>query len=161
MEAVAGYVPPKDPQRARPVIKISGPGSTTSAGQSRRVERGGRRDGEFARLLESGATGAAAPVESAAPLTAVDALLAAQAVPDSLDKEARRRAVRHGEDILERLDEIRVGLLSGGLSRERLIDLARMVRNRRDNVSDPRLAAVLDEIELRAEVELAKYARSG
>ncbi len=142
------------------MIKISGPGSTATTGQARRAERAGRRDGEFAKLLGAG-TGAAAPVDSAAPLTAVDALLAAQTVPDSLDEEGRRRAVRHGEDILQRLDEIRLGLLSGGLSRERLIDLARMVRSRRDQVSDPRLSAVLDEIELRAEVELAKYARSG
>jgi hypothetical protein len=143
-----------------PVIKISGPGSTTTTGQTRRADRGGRRDGEFARLLDAGSAGAAAPVESATPLAAVDALLAAQCVPDSLDEEGRRRAVRHGEDILQRLEEIRLGLLAGGLPRDRLIDLARMVRSRRDRVGDPRLAAVLDEIELRAEVELAKYAQA-
>jgi hypothetical protein len=33
-----------------------------------------------------------------------------------------------------------------------------MVRARRDTVTDPQLAEILDQIELRAEIELAKYA---
>jgi hypothetical protein len=36
--------------------------------------------------------------------------------------------------------------------------LAQLVRARRDQVDDPRLIAILDEIELRAAVELAKLA---
>jgi hypothetical protein len=34
-----------------------------------------------------------------------------------------------------------------------------MVRNKREAGADPELAAILDEIELRAEVELAKLSR--
>jgi hypothetical protein len=58
--------------------------------------------------------------------------------------------------MLDRLDEIRLGLLSGAVSKERLVELSRLARARRADVDDPRLVEVLDEIELRAEVELAK-----
>lgn len=143
-------------------MKVSGTGSSSAAGQGRRADRSGRPTGEFARHL--GATegvGEQSPVDAASPLAAVDALLAAQCVTDTTDREARRNLIRHGEDILERLEEIRLGLLAGGMSRQRLIELASLVRNRRDSVADPRLAAILDEIDLRAQVELAKHGRAG
>ena len=51
------------------------------------------------------------------------------------------------------------GLLMGTLPKEKLTELADMVRTRRESCQDPRLAALLDEIELRAEVEIAKLSR--
>ncbi len=143
-------------------MKVTGTGSSSATGQGRRADRSGRRTGEFARHL--GAVDGVAeqsPMDALNPLAAVDALLAAQCVTDATDGEARRTLVRHGDDILDRLEEIRLGLLAGGLSRQRLIALASLVRNRRDAVADPRLAAILDEIDLRAQVELAKYGRAG
>jgi hypothetical protein len=38
--------------------------------------------------------------------------------------------------------------------------LGKLVRDRRDGAGDPRLAGLLDEIELRAAVELAKLEQS-
>ena len=58
--------------------------------------------------------------------------------------------------MLDHLDAIRHGLLLGSIPRDKLNGLLAVVRERRDDVGDPRLAAVLDEIELRAAVELAK-----
>lgn len=139
-------------------MKVIGPGTTSTAAPTRRSARSGGHGGEFARHLEQTEPASeSAPLESLSPLAAVDALLAAQSVTDATDDEGRRRMIRRGEDILDRLEDIRLGLLTGSLPRERLIDLARMVRSRREAVADPRLAAILDEIELRAEVELAKY----
>ena len=64
--------------------------------------------------------------------------------------------IRRGEDILDRLEDLRHGLLTGTISADKLQTLAHVVRTGRGNCGDPRLAALLDEIELRAEVELAK-----
>ena len=58
--------------------------------------------------------------------------------------------------MLDLLDDVRLGLLEGTIPASRLIALADTVRGKRDEVSDPRLAEVLDEIELRAAVEAAK-----
>lgn len=89
------------------------------------------------------------------PISSVDALLAAQSV-DATGEEGRRQAKQRGEDILNRLDDLRHGLLAGTLSRTQLFSLRTLVRSRRSTVMDPKLSELLDEIELRAEVEIAK-----
>ena len=82
-------------------------------------------------------------------------MLSLQEVPDALDR--RTRARRRGEQLLDVLDRVRLALLAGALAPHQLADLAQLVRSRRDAVDDPRLAEILDEIDLRAAVELAKY----
>jgi hypothetical protein len=98
--------------------------------------------------------GETAPAASAPPALGVGGLLAAQELPDAT--EERRRAVEHGFDLLDRLDGLRLALLDGRLDRQSLQGLAESVRQARSTVDDPGLAAVLDGIELRAAVELAK-----
>jgi hypothetical protein len=63
--------------------------------------------------------------------------------------------------MLDKLEEIRLGLLLGTIPQSRLEQLAHLVRAQRELVNDPKLTAILDEIELRAAVELAKLTRSG
>jgi hypothetical protein len=54
------------------------------------------------------------------------------------------------------LDQVRDGLLGGGIPRSTLNRLAVAVGRRHETFADPRLQNVLDEIDLRARVELAK-----
>ncbi len=88
------------------------------------------------------------------PVLPVEGLFQIQEVPDAL--AARRRAVQRGSTVLDRLDDIRLALLSGGLSVAQVAELQRAVSSERGLVDDPRLLSVLDEIDLRAKVELAK-----
>ncbi|MDX1486393.1 MAG: flagellar assembly protein FliX [Alphaproteobacteria bacterium] len=85
----------------------------------------------------------------------VDSVLLVQEVdnPEDRPTKARQRA----EDILDQLDKVRHGLLAGAFSRRELEGLARLVRIERLEVDDPRLGEILDQIELRAAIELAKY----
>lgn len=99
----------------------------------------------------SGATGASS-------LTALDSILALQEVEDAT--EGRSKGLKRGQNLLDMLDEVRDGLLSGGIPRETLTRLAQAVSQRRDEFTDPQLQGVLDEIELRAQVELAKLEMS-
>ena len=75
-------------------------------------------------------------------------------LPDSLDE--RRRGVEHGDDMLSLLDEIRDGLLAGTISRSLLNRLTIATAKHRDGFADPKLSTILDEIDVRARVELAK-----
>lgn len=109
--------------------------------------------GAFAPDL-SGDVRAPAPVQSGAPITAVDTLIALQQVPEAM--AGRAKAARRGRDMLDLLDDVRDGLLAGGVSRAVLNRLVALVETKREDFVDPGLAAVLDEIELRARVELAK-----
>jgi len=105
----------------------------------------------------------AAGVESASGLAraggvagigSLDALLALQDVGGPLER--RRRAVGRAGRILDVLDEVKLALIDGDLSPTSLQRLVRAVREERQGTEDPRLEAVLDEIETRAAVELAK-----
>jgi hypothetical protein len=68
-------------------------------------------------------------------------------------------AKARGEELLERLEELRQGLLTGHLSADKLDALVSLVGNERALTSDPGLAETLNEIELLAKVELAKLGR--
>jgi class II flagellar assembly regulator FliX len=120
---------------------------------ARRDEKSDAASGEkFAEAL--GADQPAAPTKAAPPPAAVDALLSLQEMPDAL--AGRRRAVQRGQTLLDRLEDLRLGLLAGIVPRERLDELAKLSRTARETVDDPRLAQLLDEIDLRVAVELAK-----
>ena len=88
------------------------------------------------------------------PIAALDSILMLQGMDDSTDGRAKGQA--HGEQLLNLLDAVRDGLLAGGIPRSTLNKLAVAVTRRHDIFADPKLQDVLDQIELRAHVELAK-----
>lgn len=95
----------------------------------------------------------ATPVAPVAPL---DAILALQSVGDATG--SKRKAVKRGTNLLDILDGIKADLLVGVISPERLDALIEELSIYRDR-TEPGLDAVLDDIELRVRVELAKQGR--
>ncbi len=105
----------------------------------------------------AGAASDAAPMARTAGPTGVsslDALLALQEVGGPLER--RRRAVRRAGRILDVLDEVKMALLDGGLPPAALDRLMAAIREERGGTDDPGLEGLLDEIETRAAVEMAK-----
>jgi len=102
---------------------------------------------------------AAAPeMRSATPPKAagnIDALLAMQGVVED-PAERRKRSVQRGRGALDVLDHLKIGLLSGNLEAATVSRLRDAAANLKSSSGDPGLDAVLSEIELRVEVELAK-----
>ena len=98
----------------------------------------------------------AAPAQAAVPAAGIDALLALQAVEDPLF--ARKKAVRRGNALLDALDTIKADLLLGQVSEGRLNQLMALIGQARQRGLSG-LDEVLDDIELRARVELAKFGR--
>ena len=74
--------------------------------------------------------------------------------------ESKRRAVGRAGRILDVLEDVKVALLSGEVSADDLERLKQAVRDERDATEDDRLEGVLNEIETRAAVELAKLERA-
>jgi len=146
-------------------MKVGGPSgpSRIQTSKTEKAKKAGK-PGEFASHLrhvdaQSGEEIAAADQVSA--VAGLGGILAAQAADSDgqPDYQERKRRARRGDDILERLDEIRKGLLLGTVPKDRLATLARLVREKREKGADPLISQLLDEIELRAEVELAKLSR--
>ena len=70
--------------------------------------------------------------------------------------ERRKRSVARGKGALDVLDDLKIGLLSGNLDASTVNRLRDAAANLKSSSGDPGLDAVLSEIELRVEVELAK-----
>lgn len=136
-------------------MKVTGPNSANSATGPQRA-RGAATASGFSLPAAGAASGAAGVVRSAGVtgVASLDALIALQDVGGPLER--RRRAVNRAGRILDVLDEVKVALLDGALPPAALDSLMRAVKEQREGTDDPKLEGVLDEIETRAAVELAK-----
>src|SRR5215475_1540679 len=137
-------------------MRIYGPNGTTigsPAGNTKRTSSTG-----FA--LPDEATLAPEMRAPVAPKAAagIDALLALQGIEED-PAERRRRSVARGRGALDVLDDLKIGLLSGNLDFSTVSRLRDAAANLKSSSGDPGLDAVLSEIELRVEVELAKAGR--
>ena len=141
-------------------MKVEGPNGPRPGPAVRRTGNSGAESTGFAKLLdgETEATGETPAIRAIAPVSSVDALLAVQEVGE--EEGRRRQARRRGEKLLDELDEVRHGLLLGSLSETRLEALVGLIQSERPGINDPGLSEVLDEIDLRAQVELAKLQRA-
>lgn len=138
------------------INKVKGPGGIAPGAPKRTTGSAGAGGANFASLLK-GAEKPAGQVAQAAPVAALDAMLAIQSVDEQGGgRQNRQRAFRRGSTLLEKLDEIRHGLLEGRMPAARLQALAQALRSEKMAIEDPQLAEVVAEIELRCEVELAK-----
>lgn len=96
---------------------------------------------------------------AAAPLATLDALLAVQNEAHG-PGERRRRSLRRGHDLLAALDGVKAGLLGGRVRAGDLRALTGRLAERGELSGDAGLDDVLAQIELRAQVELAKLERA-
>jgi hypothetical protein len=132
-------------------MKVSGPGriDPSQAGKAKATQAApGFR-------VDMGA-GAAAPraTIAAGGVSSLDAILALQTVPSATER--KKRAVKRANNLLDLMGDVRVGLLDGEIPLAQVDKLKRATQAARDEVDDPNLSGVLDEIDLRARVELAK-----
>jgi hypothetical protein len=146
-------------------MKIAGPNTTRQTSGAKKTNKGHGATSSFADALngsaeQDGVDDIAAHVGVGA-VGAVDALLSLQEVDDALHApKSKDRAMARGEALLDRLDDIRVGLLTGHMAQSQLVRLAQTIAEQRDMIDDPNLQSILDDIELRAAVELAKFHRA-
>ena len=130
-------------------MEIKGPGRVETSVIKRKAPAGAPAGG-FTVGNESHAQIVAGP----GPIAALDSILMLQSMDDST--QGKRKGVAHAEKLLDLLDSVRDGLLAGGIPRATLNKLAAAVTRRHEAFADPKLQDVLDQIELRAHVELAK-----
>ena len=132
-------------------MRIYGPNGTAVAAapaSSRRAAAGG-----FS-VSEDSATRGPASAGTLRSVSSVDALIALQGVEDSTER--RKRAVKNGRQALDVLDNIKLGLIDGSLDQSTLGRLKAAAEGLKGTSGDVGLDAVLAEIGLRVEVELAK-----
>ena len=135
-------------------MKVSGP----SAPIPSRPGASARATGGFSVSSSAAAPAAAsaAPANAAGGVAGLSALMALQGVETATER--RRRAFRRGAGLLDRLDALKLALLAGEAGESALRSLSDALREQTPDDLDPGLAGVLNQIDLRAQVELAKAA---
>ena len=133
-------------------MKVNGPSAAPPSGGQRPV----RAAGGFAMPQASGAAPASAAqaTSQASGVSDLSALMALQGVETATER--RRRAIRRGGTLLDRLDELKIAMLSGEAGEGALERLGRTLREERPEDEDAGLTGLLEQIDLRAAVELAK-----
>ncbi len=127
------------------------------AGSSKNVKKKGSSvDHGFSSLFNSEPEEVTSPQASfgVGALASLDGLLNIEEVDDF--QTIKKEQVQHGQQLLDYLDELRYGLLNGHIDANRVKEMANEARKTIGKSDDDRLNTILDEIELRAEVELAK-----
>lgn len=143
-------------------MKITGftPIKNTSSAKARKDSSAGSTS--FLDFLdgssEADAAAEAAPVENAAPVSILDAMLSLQEVPE--DELRRKKEIQRGKSMLDTLEQLRHNLLTGRIPQHMLGTISQQLKTARETLYDPRLKEIIDEIELRAAVELAKLEMS-
>lgn len=137
-------------------MKVTSTSGAGSLGGAKGASRASGGQGGFSLPMVSGA-GAASDVARGMGVSgvgSVGALIALQDVGGPLER--RRRAVNRAGRILDVLDEVKLALIDGEVSGKDLDRLLRAVREERMATEDGPLEGLLNEIETRAAVELAK-----
>jgi Class II flagellar assembly regulator len=133
-------------------MRITGPGGTSVVTNARETRRPASESFSLSTAHQAPAAKAAT---SANTIGGIDALIALQGVEEPAER--RRRAIKRGRHALDALDELKLGFLSGTLDTAALVRLKSVVADLKDSSGDCALDAVLAEISLRVEVEVAKF----
>jgi hypothetical protein len=138
--------------------------SKVTTGKASGVSRGKKnvpgKGAQFAEQLSKAAgtaeTSATAEVSAPGP---IESMLALQEVSGNIDEQGQRKLQQYGEDLLDQMEDLRCQLLTGSILKDDLAHLAGKMRAHRRETNDPNLNKIIDEIELRTEVEIAKLTR--
>jgi hypothetical protein len=141
------------PHQSR-ALRIENTARSNNVSSRGAVSRSGGNGGFF--IAEEPSTSQTASTAPIAQGAGIGALLALQSVEDPLF--AKRKAIRRGNALLDTLDTIKADLLLGQVSEGRLNQLMVLISSARER-NLPELDGILDDIELRARVELAKFGR--
>jgi Class II flagellar assembly regulator len=133
-------------------MRIYGPNGTTLGSPASNVRR--TSTSSFSLPEDATSTGETRATVAPKASTNIDALLAMQGIEDPVER--RKRSVQRGRGALDVLDDLKIGLLSGSFDASTVSRLRDAAANLKSSSGDPGLDAVLSEIELRVEVELAK-----
>jgi hypothetical protein len=133
------------------------PYSNIKSASATKKRSGVSQAGDFSSILdtfESDTAGQTSGLNNVAAPSSLSGMLALQEISD--EEIRRKKLVKQGDDMLDSLEQLRRKLLLGVLPMQTLHDINNQLSLQKQTVADQRLIAIMEEIELRTAVELAK-----
>ena len=135
-------------------MKIKGPSKVGSAKNVSKKSSKKINTSAFSDSLNIDETSSTNALSGTSPLTAMNSLLGLQEIPSSTEGKARN--IIRANDLLEHLDHIQRGLLMGSISPKQLNGILTLIASKKIPSNDEKLNAIIDDIELRVKIEIAK-----
>ena len=131
-------------------MKITG---TNQVGNVQRSKKAGGAGGaDFSKFLDG-----VEEADEAKPVSGVKSIISINIIQEvNPDGQKKRELVDKGNEMLDKLEQIRDSLLFGNISLARLQNLQTIINGVETTNSDPKLTEIIEEIKTRAAVELAK-----
>ena len=137
-------------------MKVTGFG-TVSANSSVHKRRNTGSVGGFSDMLSAAETPETAHTGGLSEVSATPSMSSLLALQEISEEDVqRRKAVAQGHGMLDELEKLRRQLLQGGIPPQTLSDISRQLSLQKQQIMDPVLTAIIEDIELRTAVELAK-----
>ena len=115
------------------------------------------QSGIFSNLLGIAEADDAQQTSRAANIVAAADISTMLALQEISEEEIRRKKIiKHGNNMLDSLEQLRRRLLMGTLPMHILHDINQQLAIQKQDIADPQLMEIIAEIELRTAVELAK-----
>ena len=132
-------------------MKIDGTSAVGGAGKVKKT--GSTGDGTFSKMLDG--IGGDAEVGALTGTSRINPISFIQAIEGD-ERSKKRKMVDDGEELLDELLKIRDSLLFGKITVENLRGVQEKISKIEANCDDPALNEIVEEIKIRASVELAK-----
>ena len=117
--------------------------------------------GSFSDFLSAASTEGSSAASEAADVAATAGLTNLLALQEISEEERKReRLVKQGKNMLESLEKLRQQLLIGEIPAHMLNELSTSLAEQKEATADPHLMLLIEDIELRVAVELAKLEMS-
>lgn len=111
----------------------------------------------FADLLATAGADDAGGISPLSDVNAAASIAGMLSLQEVSEEEVRRKKMlKRGNDMLDMLENLRRRLIDGLVPAHMLRELNNQLSVQKQNISDPTLQSLLDDIELRVAVELAK-----
>ena len=125
------------PEHKMADIKIGNIGTGRGPASTGKTRKTSVKSSSFSeKLKETAETSEAGAAGGVAGVSPVSAILSVQEVPDSTEERSRGLMIAYGDELLERLENIRIGLLIGSIPKNSLPNLltACVKRNNRSMI---------------------------
>ncbi len=137
------------------INKVDGPGGVRGTQPVRKAGKTEKAGGaNFSSHLADETSGTHG-VSGASGIGGVSALIGLQEVDDATQRESKGK--KRAQALLDEMDDLRLALACGTLTRAQLLKLSAAIQSEKTKADDPGLNQILDDVDLRARVELAKY----
>lgn len=140
------------------MVKIDAPSSLGTVVSTKIRKPSEKKKSGFSSALKASSKKETTGTQDTNEIQGIESLVQLQEISE--DALSQKKLHKHGDQLLMGLENLRLSILEGSLSQSSLQNLSTLLKNRPDLKEDSPLSSIVQEIEQRVHIELAKIEMS-